>query len=273
MTHKDRMRKSDRKAVETQQESEFQVYDRGQTKVLPFLAKTERQQQVFNAVLGSPMTIAVGPAGTGKSYAAAAAAIKLLIQKEVQKVIVTRNPVPTGYTTGLKPGDTNEKLASWLSPIMDNLRQCCENDSGTFGFYKYLTDKGMIEMKEMESLKGTTFSDCVVIIEESQECDAEVLDMLCTRAGENVHVYFDGDLKQANKRLRGSQDFQRFVEDVKCMNAMVERGEFMDVQFDGETEDDWRSLTVPVIEFDKADCIRSGITRWMLEMKDAVSDR
>jgi len=262
MTHESRMRKSDRKRQVQQVESEYQVFDKGQTKVIPFQPKTQKQQQLYNTILENQFIIAIGPAGTAKSYTAAAAAIHLYLTKQISQIIIARNPVPTGYTTGLKPGESNEKLLPWLSPILGNLKKCCESDTNKFGFFNYLMEKGIIKMQELEVIKGETFDDSFIIIEECQECDIEILKTISTRASDSCWVYLDGDVNQGNARLRGSKDFQRYLDGIKKMNELVYNGKFEDV---GE---DWAEIIVPVIEMTKEDCVRGGLTRWMLEMFD-----
>lgn len=256
--------KKDRRNQQEERKNEFDRYSRGDFKVPKFTPLTHKQGILFKEIINNPLSIATGPAGTAKSYTGAAAAIHLLVKGEIDKIIVTRNPVPTGFTTGLKPGTSDEKLAPWVAPILDNLKQCCESEDGGYGFYNYLVGTGKIRAVEMESIKGTNIRNAFFLVEESQECSLEQLKNLVTRSCEGSFVFLDGDVAQGNKRIGGSKDFHTFVDSVKSMNDKLDRN-----QIALGCSDDWADIRVPVVEFDKNDNVRSGISRWMLEMFEA----
>ncbi len=133
----------------------------------------------------SPLVIAQGTAGTAKSFVEASAAIELLTDKKspVEQIIITRSPVPTGRSTGFKPGEADEKMAPWVAPIMDNILKATLSRKGGDGFFRYLKGAGKIKVLELESIKGTNIDNAVVIVEEGQELLMEELKNLVTRVG------------------------------------------------------------------------------------------
>ncbi|MGL4353128.1 MAG: PhoH family protein [Aeromonas popoffii] len=256
-------RKSDRKQQRQLENNEFERFDKGHFNFNRFEPLTPRQDSLFKAIKMNPMVVAIGPAGTAKSYTAAAAAISLLNSGQVDGIILTRNPVPTGYTTGLKPGTTEEKMAPWLAPILDNLRQACTSPDGNSGFFTYLLKNKKIEFQELETMKGANFKNKFVILEEGQEASLEQLKNISTRCVDGSWLYIDGDVAQGNSRLKNGQDFATFITSIRSMNKKLDAGT---VTMSEEDAEDWGSMRVPVIEFDKNDCVRGGHCRWMLEM-------
>lgn len=257
------LRKAERVARQRDENQEFELYDRGQFKIIPFQPLTPKQDYLFRSILSSPMSISVGPAGTAKSYTAAAAAIHLLTKGVIEAIVITRNPVPTGFTTGFKPGTSEEKMLPWMAPILDNLRKVCESPSGSDGFFHYLLKNKKIQMVELETLKGMNFDNKMVILEEAQECTLEQIKNLSTRMGKDAYLYMDGDIAQGNDRLKGSKDFDSYVKGVKSMNNKLDAGT---ISMSDDDLEYWGYIRIPVVEFDKNDSVRSGQCRWMLEM-------
>lgn len=258
--------KRERRDEQTRENMEFDEYDRGKMQLIPFVPLTQTQSLLYKTIFRHNIIFAIGPAGTAKSFTAAAAAIRMIAKGDIDKIIITRNPVPTGYTTGFKPGTSQEKMTPWLSPILENLKACCESPNGKFGYFYYLLKNNKIEMMEPESVKGSNFKNTFVIIEESQEMTREQLKNLTTRRGEDSILYFDGDIAQGNERLKGSRDFEEFIKGIEKFNMRLDEG-FVE----GVTEEDeWANIRVPVIKFEKKDCVRSGECRWFLEMFDDI---
>lgn len=256
-------RKSDRRKAQEHQNAEFETFDRGQFRIAPFVPLNAKQDLLFKSILKNPFSMSIGPAGTAKSFTAASAAVYLLVKGEIDSIVITRNPVPTGYTTGFKPGTSEEKMLAWLTPILDNLRKACVGPTGNDGFFKYLLKNKKIEMVELESLKGINFDRKFIILEEGQEATMEQLKNFSTRIGQDSWGYIDGDIAQGNDRLKGSKDFHEFIKSIQMMNSKLDAGTISMSQKD---IDEWGFLRIPVIEFDKNDSVRSGHCRWMLEM-------
>ncbi|CAM0011043.1 PhoH-like phosphate starvation-inducible [Vibrio phage K369] len=259
--HEGNLRKSDRKRLQQQENNEFEMYDKGQIKFEPFIPKNDNQGELFDQAMVANMVIAVGPAGTGKSICEAAAATKLIATKHIDQIILTRNPLPTGRSTGFNPGTAEEKLLPWLSPILSNLKKVMKTDKGNDGFFKYLMEKRAIKMLELESVKGSSFDDSFIIVEECQEMDRESLLNLSTRTGENTTIVLNGDIAQCNSKL-GGNDFAKFVKTIQNHNADLRR------RIDnGESVAEWEQH-IPVIEFTREDIVRSGLCRQIIELVD-----
>lgn len=253
--------KSDRVKKADEQAHEWDSYAKGGMKFEPFIPLNDAQADLFNACLDAPLVIAIGPAGTAKSFCEAAAMVRLIASPHspISKAILTRSPVPTGHSTGFNPGTEQEKLLPWLSPILDNIKKTCKTPSGSDGFYNYLLATGAVRMRELESIKGSSWDDTVILGEECQEMTLEQLKNLSTRAGETSKVFLNGDVRQENERIKGSP-FMRFVKAIDASNKRIQQK----INDGGEPEP-WE-IIVPIIEFKKEHCVRSGITRLMIEI-------
>ncbi|WAK45396.1 phosphate starvation-inducible protein [Salmonella phage 3384-D8] len=260
--------KSARKKDTIQKEEDWMKFSKGDFKIAPFNGLSENQNLAYQSALNEHLTIAIGPAGTGKSYCGASAAAKHLIDKTINKIIITRSPLPTGTTAGFRPGDTYEKLMPYLMPLIQTFKKVLKTDTGSDGFFNYLWEKRIIEIQDLETVKGMTFDDCFLIIEEAQECDMEQLKNLLTRASDSSYIFVNGDIKQSNKRLRDSA-LQTYVDSFKDFNNKLETGS---LQIDGvEIGDEYPEWvqSFSIIEFDKSDRNgRGNFTRLMLEIND-----
>lgn len=260
--------KSARKKEVVQRDDEWMKYSKGEFKIAPFQGLSEHQIAAYESALDRNLTIAIGPAGTGKSYCGASAAAKLLIEKQIEKIIITRSPLPTGQTAGFRPGDTYEKLMPYLMPLIQTFKKVLKTDTGSDGFFNYLWEKRIIEIQDMETVKGMTFDDAFLIIEEGQECDMEQLKNLLTRSSDSTHIFVNGDIKQSNKRLRDSA-LDKYVRSFRDFNQKLEDGS---LRIDGVgIGDAYPSWVQPfsIIEFDKSDRNgRGDFTRLMLEVND-----
>lgn len=257
-------KKSNRLEREAREE-EWQTFSKGQFKFVPFEPLNDRQSVLLESCLSSPLVIATGPAGTAKSYVEAAAAIRIVSDPNnpIDGIVVTRSPVSTGPSTGFKPGESYEKLAPWMEPILDNLRKAATTDKGSDGFFNYLKGTGKIRMLEMESIKGLNLDNKVVILEESQELTLEQLKNMVTRIGSNSVLFINGDLKQPNSKVRDNA-LERYVKGIHNHNAYVDQ-RLEEIGDNFEQLEDWE-FHVPIIEFTKEDSVRSGVCRMNLEL-------
>lgn len=261
MAPQSRGNKQTRKTEAQDQQAEWDSYSKGGMKFEPFVPLNDMQAELFNACLESPLVVAIGPAGVAKSFCEAAAMVRLIASQHspITKAILTRSPVPTGHSTGFNPGTEQEKLLPWLSPILDNIKKTAKTPRGGDGFYNYLLSTGAVRMRELESIKGSSWDDTVIIGEECQEWTLEQLKNLSTRAGETSKVFLNGDVRQENERIKGSP-FMRFIKAIRASNERIQ------AKIDaGEELEDWE-IIVPVVEFRKEHCVRSGITRLMIEI-------
>lgn len=260
--------KSARKKEVTQREDEWMKFSKGDFKIAPFHGLSDNQNLAYQSALENNLTITIGPAGTGKSYCGAAAAIKHLIDRRVSKIIISRSPLPTGQTAGFRPGDTYEKLVPYLRPLIETFKKVLKTDTGSDGFFNYLWEKHIIEIQDLETIKGMTFDDAFLIIEEAQECDMEQLKNLLTRSSDSTYVFVNGDIKQSNKRLRDSA-LDTYVKAFRDFNQKLEAGTL--AVYGVEPGDAYPEWVQPfsIIEFNKDDRNgRGNFTRLMLEVND-----
>lgn len=155
--------------------------------------RTETQKKYLTAIKNNVVTIAVGPAGTGKSYVAASYAAEQLYYRNIEKVILSRPIVEAGETLGFLPGDLDEKYQPYIAPF----REILDERLGK-SFVDYLLKTKAIEAVPMQFMRGRTFKNCIVILDESQNSTKAQLKLLLTRLGENCKCILDGDLEQTD---------------------------------------------------------------------------
>lgn len=158
----------------------------------------ERQRDCLVDLMASTCVILMGPAGTGKTYLAASVAAKDLAERRIRKIILSRANVPTGKSLGAFPGTVEEKMEPWLLPITDVLRKHLGN-----GFFEYCVKTGAIQIQPLETIRGRSFDDAIVLMDESQQLTTDELKAICTRIGENSKLYLMGDRAQRDVRTDG----------------------------------------------------------------------
>ncbi len=177
----------------------------------PIKAKTVGQKHYLDAIAHNTITLAVGPAGTGKTYLAVAMAVTAFRQKEVNRIILTRPAVEAGESLGFLPGDLQNKVDPYLRPLYDALFDMLGGET----HQKYL-ERGNIEVAPLAYMRGRTLDDSFIILDEAQNTSKEQMKMFLTRMGQNSRIVITGDitqidlpadktsgLKQAVKVLRG----------------------------------------------------------------------
>lgn len=155
--------------------------------------KTTTQAQLLDALNDTHLTIATGPAGTGKTYLAVYAALKALVDNRVEKVVLTRPVVEAGEALGFLPGDLEEKLHPYLIPLMDAV-----NDLVGPTMSKKLREDGIIEIAPLAFMRGRTFNDCFLVADEMQNATVSQMKLLVTRMGENATFSLNGDPAQCD---------------------------------------------------------------------------
>ena len=157
----------------------------------PVKPKTIGQKQYVQAVLHSPVTIGVGPAGTGKTYLAVAAAVAAFRAKQVNRIILTRPAVEAGERLGFLPGDLQSKVDPYLRPLYDALFDML----GAETYQKYL-ERGNIEVAPLAYMRGRTLDDSFIILDEAQNTSREQMKMFLTRLGDGSRMVITGDTTQ-----------------------------------------------------------------------------
>ena len=157
----------------------------------PIKPKTIGQKDYIKTIQACPVTIGVGPAGTGKTYLAVAAAVKAFREKEVSRIILTRPAVEAGERLGFLPGDLQNKVDPYLRPLYDALFEMLGADA----YAKYL-ERGNIEVAPLAYMRGRTLDDSFIILDEAQNTSREQMKMFLTRIGFGSHVVITGDVTQ-----------------------------------------------------------------------------
>ena len=164
----------------------------------PITCRTAGQLQYVNAVRRHELTIAEGPAGTGKTYLAVAMAVTALKNREVERIILTRPAVEAGERLGFLPGDMSQKIDPYLRPLYDALYELTGSDST-----QRMLDRGILEIAPLAFMRGRTLSHAFVILDEAQNTTAEQMKMFLTRLGSGSRFVITGDATQVD--LPGSQ--------------------------------------------------------------------
>lgn len=159
----------------------------------PVSCKTAGQKRYVNAIKENTITICTGPAGTGKTYLAMALAVTALKRKEISKIVLTRPAVEAGEKLGFLPGDLQEKVDPYLTPLYDALGEFLGEDK-----YAKLEERGVIEAAPLAFMRGRTLKDCFVVLDEAQNCTTAQMKMFLTRLGENSKMVITGDVTQTD---------------------------------------------------------------------------
>ena len=157
----------------------------------PIKPKTIGQKKYIESVLKNTITIGVGPAGTGKTYLAVAAAVAAFRERKVNRIILTRPAVEAGERLGFLPGDLQSKVDPYLRPLYDALFEM-------LGFEKVekLIERNVIEVAPLAYMRGRTLNDAFIILDESQNTTIEQMKMFLTRIGFNSKAVITGDITQ-----------------------------------------------------------------------------
>lgn len=184
--------------------------DRKYVKNVRALSKV--QQQLLDAIDARSVVLALGPAGTGKTYLAVARAVDALESGRANRIVLSRPAVEAGETLGFLPGDMGEKLAPYLRPLYDALTERLGSKR-----LKALLADGAIEVAPVAFMRGRTLNDCFVVIDEAQNCTYGQLKMLLTRLGWRSTMILTGDPDQTDllPGVSGLRDIATRLEQVE----------------------------------------------------------
>lgn len=189
-----------------------------------------KQRDCYKDLLNLPCVIVMGSAGTGKTYLAASVAAKDLSERRIERIIISRANVPTGKSLGSFPGTVEEKMAPWLLPITDVLKAQLGE-----GFFNHACKSGKIVIQPIETIRGRSFDDSIVLMDEAQQLTKEELRAITTRIGENAKLFLMGDRAQRDVRTDG----------LGWLHSLVTKHE----------------LPVGLHEFTSDDIVRSGLCK------------
>lgn len=207
---------------------------KAQRTVGPLEAKSENQQKYINAIKNFRLTFGVGPAGSGKTYLATCLAAEAYLSGHTQQIVITRPAVEAGEKLGFLPGELEEKYDPYLIPF----RQVLEEKLGA-SHVKNLVGNGVIEAAPLAYMRGRSFKNAWVILDEAQNTTPMQMKMFLTRIGHNTTVIVNGDETQCD--LPG----------VCGLSDAIKRVSFIP--------------SVKVIRFTKEDVVRSGLVQEIVE--------
>ncbi|HEX9555903.1 MAG TPA: PhoH family protein [Reyranella sp.] len=167
--------------------------DRDQSYVRKIRPRSDNQRMLMEAIEAKPLTVALGPAGTGKTYLAISAAVEALDAGTVSRIVLSRPAVEAGENLGFLPGDMREKLDPYLRPLWDAL-----NDRLGAKRLRQHLDDGTIEIAPVAFMRGRTLNNSFVLIDEAQNCTYGQLKMLLTRLGWHSTMVMTGDPDQTD---------------------------------------------------------------------------
>ena len=164
-------------------------------RIVPITAKTLNQKEYIRDIVENDVIFCTGPSGSGKSYIAAGIAANHIYRDEVDQIIVTRPLVCAGKDIGSLPGELDEKIKPYLLPMEENLKHFLGRD-----YYGKLFNDGRIRYEPLEIMRGATFHDAYMILDEAQNCTLDQIKLFITRMGENSKVLINGDIRQTDIR-------------------------------------------------------------------------
>lgn len=170
--------------------------------------RTETQEEYLDTIEDSIVTFGLGPAGTGKTYLAMYQALCHLWNKKdtrINKIVLTRPVVEAGEKLGFLPGVLEEKMDPYMRPLYDAMHDIVGIEAA-----KDKIAKGVIEIAPVAYMRGRTFHNCFVILDEAQNCTYEQIKMVLTRLGDNVKMVISGDTSQSD--LNGKSGLSKIVE-------------------------------------------------------------
>lgn len=180
--------------------------------------KTSGQKRYCDAIRNSTVTFAIGPAGTGKTYLAMAMAIAALKRKEIGRIILTRPVVEAGENLGFLPGTLDEKIDPYVRPLYDALYDMTDMEKGN-----QLISQGVIEIAPLAFMRGRTFNDAFLILDEAQNTTPEQFKMFLTRLGFGSKVVITGDATQVDlptgsSGLKGVRDILGGIDEISFID-------------------------------------------------------
>lgn len=181
--------------------------------------RTLGQRTYVDLAKKNDLTLAVGPAGTGKTYLAMALAVLALKSREVERIVLTRPAVEAGERLGFLPGDMTQKVDPYLRPLYDALYEMMGVDS-----YQRLTERGALEIAPLAFMRGRTLSDAFIILDEAQNTTPEQMKMFLTRLGANSKCIVTGDVSQIDLprgRRSGLVEAMEVLADVQGVGIAV----------------------------------------------------
>ncbi len=226
---------------ETAEIIEFQGSKFEEERILPPIKALNPTQATYvDALRTSPQVIVLGPAGTGKTWIAATHAADLFRNGQIDKIILTRPNVPCGRSLGYFPGTLEDKFAPWAAPVVEAIKERIGRAA-----YEIALKKGEIELVPFEVMRGRSWKNAFVLLDEAQNTTAAEIKTFLTRIGDDCTVVVNGDVSQCD--LDQASGLRAVIHLIKS-----------------------QMLPVPVIEFTREDIVRSGVcAMWVRAFDEA----
>ena len=204
---------------------------------------TDNQGKVFSAYADGKNIVCAGSAGTGKTFCLMYLMLQELVyNNEYEKILIIRSAVPT-RNIGFLPGNEGEKMEAYELPY----KTICNDLFGRSDAYEILKKRDIIEFQSTSYIRGTTFDNTLIIVDEFENCNFHETDSLITRVGKNTRIFFSGDFKQTDldgrREVSGFADFMRIIGNMESFVS---------------------------VEFTIEDCVRSGLVKEYLTVKDKL---
>ena len=182
------------------------------------IARSEKQSDYIKALKENDIVMSLGPAGTGKSFLAVSVAVTLLIEKKIERVILSRPAVEAGEKLGFLPGDMKEKVDPYLRPLYDSLY-----DLFDFEKIQRMIEIGDIEIAPLAFMRGRTLKNSFAILDEAQNATDTQIKMFLTRIGENSKIVINGDPSQIDlphKNMSGLNRSKKLLGHIKEISVV-----------------------------------------------------
>ena len=182
------------------------------------IPRSEKQKKYVRALKESEIIISAGPAGTGKTFLAVAIALTMLLEKKIERIILSRPAVEAGERLGFLPGDMKEKVDPYLRPLYDSLYDLLD-----FEKIQKKIEVGDIEIAPLAFMRGRTLKNCFAILDEAQNATDTQIKMFLTRLGENSKIVINGDPSQIdlpNKTLSGLNRSKKLLGHLKEISVV-----------------------------------------------------
>ncbi|WP_269522455.1 PhoH family protein [Coraliomargarita parva] len=177
------------------------------------IPKTLNQKRYLQRIAANPVTFGIGPAGTGKTYLAMAMALKELLDGRVERIILTRPAVEAGEALGFLPGELQEKILPYLTPLYDAMHEMVGKEQTA-----KLVESGIVEIAPLAYMRGRTLANAFVVLDEAQNATHEQMMMFLTRLGDGSRMVITGDITQIDlprAKLSGLKEASRILKDIK----------------------------------------------------------
>ena len=182
------------------------------------IPRSKKQKEYVRSLKTNQITISLGPAGTGKTYLAVAVALTMLLEKKVERIILSRPAVEAGERLGFLPGDMKDKIDPYLRPLYDSLYDLLDYDR-----IQRKIESGAIEIAPLAFMRGRTLKNSFAILDEAQNATETQIKMFLTRIGENSKLVVNGDPSQVdlpNKNQSGLIKSQAILKDIKEISVI-----------------------------------------------------